>query len=110
MELREEHRDNNLVVAVAGRLDVIASPELETRLLAVIDTGVQILVLDVSKLEYISSAGLRVLIVVAKKIRAEGGDMVFSGADLNIKKILDISGFTKMFKIVDSPDDAFSAK
>ncbi|MCE9562660.1 MAG: STAS domain-containing protein [Planctomycetes bacterium] len=109
MEIREEHRDRNLVADVIGRLDVIASPELEARLMAMIDSGIRILVLNVTQLEFISSAGLRVLIVAAKKIRAQGGDMVFAGADQNIKKILDISGFTKMFKIVETVDEAFSA-
>ncbi|MBA4191761.1 MAG: anti-anti-sigma factor [Planctomycetaceae bacterium] len=109
MDHREGKHDQNIVVALTGRLDVLASSELETRLLTAIENGVKTLVLDVAALEYISSAGLRVLIVVAKKVRADGGDMVFASAGPNIMKILEISGFTKMFKMVASPNDVLSA-
>ena len=109
MDYRNETHDQNIVVPLTGRLDVLACSELEGRLVAVIESGVKMLVLDVAALEYISSAGLRVLIVAAKKVRANGGDMAFASAGPNIMKILEISGFTKMFKIVASPNDALSA-
>lgn len=95
------------VVALTGRLDVATSPEVEARILEAIAAGVRQLVLDVSGLEYVSSAGLRVVIVVGKKVRAEGGDMVFACAGPNIRQILDISGFTKMFRVVPTVADAF---
>ncbi len=109
MEIREEKFDHNMVVALNGRLDFVSARDFEERLLAAIDDGVKTLVIDVSQLEYISSTGLRVFIIAAKEIRAKGGDLLFTGVGPTIKKILEISGFTKLFKVVASASDAFSA-
>ena len=107
METPAERGESNVVVPLTGRLDVATSSELATRLAAIIDRGARILVLDLTTLDYISSAGLGVLISVGKKIRAVGGDMLFAGVTPHVKQILAISGFTQLFKIVATPDEAF---
>ncbi|WP_439630729.1 STAS domain-containing protein [Gemmata sp.] len=98
----------NLVVALVSRLDEGTSADVEDRLLAEIGATVTRLVLDLSAVEFLSSAGMRVLIVASKKVRANGGDMAFTGVGPSIRKVLEISGFIKMFRIVASPADAFA--
>jgi stage II sporulation protein AA (anti-sigma F factor antagonist) len=98
----------NLVVALVSRLDEGTSADVENRLLTEIGDAVTRLVLDLSAVEFLSSAGMRVLIVASKKVRANGGDMAFTGVGPSIRKVLEISGFIKMFRIVESPADAFA--
>ncbi len=108
MEMREERTGHNLVVALIGKLDVYSSSDVEARLLDAIDDNIKTLILDVSGLEFISSTGMRVFIIASKRIQSLGGKMVFASVGPNIQKILEISGFSKMFKIVATPRDAYT--
>jgi len=109
MEIGLDRHDQNMVVALKGRLDVLASRDLEAQLTTVIDVGITTLIIDMSNLEYIGSAGLGILVTMGKKVRANGGDMVFASADPNLVKILEICGVTKLFKVVASTRDALAA-
>ncbi len=85
------------VFALEGRLDTITAPELEKELKASLD-GVSELVLDFAKLEYISSAGLRVLLA-AQKLMAKQGSMKLVNVNETIMEILDVTGFVDILTI-----------
>ena len=75
MNIKKTQNGNKLTVALEGRLDTVSSPELEADLKNSLD-GITDLVFDISELEYISSAGLRVLLSTQKIMKSKNGSMV----------------------------------
>ena len=86
-----------LNIAVGGRLDTTTAPELDAVIKAEID-GVSHLIIDMASLDYISSAGLRVLLS-AQKVMNKQGDMVVRNANDNIKEIFEVTGFVDILTL-----------
>ena len=102
-----QNLENDIVnVKVAGRLDASTSIEAQKDLESVLEAESTRLLIDLSELEYISSAGLRVLLVVAKKMQQKGGKIVLSTLTPNVKEVFEISGFSSIFKIFDSVEES----
>ena len=89
--------NGNAVFSLEGRLDTVTAPELEKALKGSLD-GVTSLILDFGKLEYISSAGLRVLLA-AQKLMAKQGSMKLTGVNETIMEIFDVTGFSDILTI-----------
>ncbi|MBN2017905.1 MAG: STAS domain-containing protein [Candidatus Cloacimonetes bacterium] len=106
MEIKQDKHEDIAVIDLIGRLDANTSGELESVLIPMIDRGEKKIVLDFSSLEYISSAGLRLLLLAAKKLRNNKGEIVLSSMKDFIKEIFEISGFTPIFTIVDTKEEA----
>jgi anti-anti-sigma factor len=96
------------IVAIAGSLDSGTSPEAQKSLDAVLASAKK-LVLDFSELDYISSAGLRVLLGVAKKLRASGGKLGMFGLNQSVREVFDISGFSSILPIHQSEAEALGS-
>lgn len=96
MTVNKTQQGGELIVEIEGRLDTSTAPQLEASL----DTldGVTKLVLDFEKLEYISSAGLRVLLGAQKKMNAKG-EMVIRNVNDTIMEVFDITGFADILTI-----------
>ena len=92
MEIKKTQEGTKLTLAPVGRVDTITSPELEA---AVVVDGVDELVFDLSGVDYISSAGLRVLLASQKKM--VGKSMIIKGACPAVKEVFDITGFSDIF-------------
>ena len=88
---------SELIVNLEGRLDTSTSPQLENDLKANID-GVSELIFDIKDLQYISSAGLRVLLS-AQKIMNKQGSMVVTGVNSTIMEIFEVTGFSDILTI-----------
>ena len=84
--------------ALEGRLDTVTAPELETKLKEALE-GATELVLDMEKLDYISSAGLRVLLSAQKIMTGKEGKMKLTGVSGIIMEIFDTTGFTEILTI-----------
>lgn len=97
MEIIKNKNGNSLEIALVGRLDTTTAPALETEIKASID-GVEQLVIDFAKLEYISSAGLRVLLA-AQKIMNKQGKMIIRNANDDIKEVFEITGFCDILTV-----------
>ncbi len=97
MNIKKTQNGNKLTVALEGRLDTVSSPELEADLKGSLD-GITDLEFDISALEYISSAGLRVLLST-QKIMNKQGDMCITGANEAIMEIFDVTGFVDILNI-----------
>ena len=97
MEIREKKEDHTLSLALVGRLDTTTAPELEARFKHEID-DVTRLDLDFKELEYLSSAGLRVLLA-AQKIMNKQGTMVIHNVNETIMEVFDVTGFTDILTI-----------
>ncbi len=100
---------NVLVVTLDGRLDTNTSPQLEKFLAEKLETGdVKGLVIDFEPTEYISSAGLRVLLMAAKKMKSSGDKLILCAMSDHVKEVFDIAGFTPVFNIEASRDLAIA--
>ncbi len=106
MEIKQDKHGDVAVLNLIGRLDANTSGELESVLIPLIDEGEKKIILDFSALEYISSAGLRLLLLAAKKLRNNKGEIILCSMKDFIKEIFEISGFTPIFKIDDTKEDA----
>ena len=102
-----QNLENGLVnVKVEGRLDASSSIEAQKELERMLEADSSKLLVDLSGLEYISSAGLRVLLVVAKKMQQKGGKIVLAALTPNVKEVFEISGFSSIFKIFDTVEES----
>lgn len=97
MTIGKQKNGGALTLKVEGRLDTISSPELEAVLKEELD-GVEDLTFDFSALDYISSAGLRVLLAAQKQMNRQGG-MKVTGVSEIIMEIFDVTGFTDILTI-----------
>lgn len=97
LNIEKKTENNALVVALEGRLDTVTAPQLETQLKDSLE-GVASLTLDMEKLEYISSAGLRVLLSAQKRMTAQG-DMKIVHANETIMEIFEVTGFSDILTI-----------
>lgn len=91
--------DNDLTVVLEGRLDTITSPELEDQLENELDDNIEKLIFDLKGLEYISSAGLRVLLSAQKEINANGSDMIVTNVNQEVMDVFEVTGFSEILNI-----------
>ena len=97
MEIVKKQDGSNLTISLEGRLDTTTAPQLESELKQSLD-GVQALEFDLAKLDYISSAGLRVLLTAQKTMNKQG-EMKVTGANDELKEIFDVTGFVDILNI-----------
>ncbi|MBW1734164.1 MAG: STAS domain-containing protein [Deltaproteobacteria bacterium] len=95
-----------LVIGVEGRMDAVTTPEFEQTLGDRIDEGETRLIVDLSALEYISSAGLRGILTGVKKVNAKGGEMIFTGLRDAVREVFEISGFSTIIPTHESVEAA----
>ena len=98
MEIKKELDGSKLVFTLSGRLDTTTAPDFEKELKSSLD-GVKELILDFTGLDYISSAGLRVLLSAQKLMNAADGSMKIVGANDIVKEIFDVTGFSDILTI-----------
>ncbi|MBQ8128779.1 MAG: STAS domain-containing protein [Clostridia bacterium] len=97
MTIQKEQNGKDLKLAVEGRLDTLTAPELEAELGREMP-GAETLTLDFSKLDYISSAGLRVLLAAHKAMSRKGG-MKVTGVNEIVQEVFDVTGFSDVLTI-----------
>ena len=97
MKITKSQNGTQLNIAVEGRMDTTTAPELEKELRESLD-GVTELTLDFSKLDYISSAGLRVLLSAHKTMR-DKGSMKVTNANEIVQEVFDVTGFSDILTI-----------
>lgn len=88
--------DNGYVVAVEGRLDTNTAPELETALKEVTTDNILI---ECAEMEYVSSAGLRVILALHKRLAAVGRSLTLRGIRPEVRSVLDMTGFSRILSI-----------
>jgi len=102
-------KDKVTVVMLEGRLDSTNSGELEKKMLSLLETGEKNFLVDFSALDYISSAGLRVMLMAAKKSKTAGGKVILAALTDNVKEVFDIAGFTSIFPIFANQEEAIQS-
>lgn len=98
MTINKEVNGSKLNIALVGRLDTTTSPELEKELKASLD-DIQELVFDFTQLEYISSAGLRVLLAAQKTMNRQGS-MIVCNVNETVMEVFEVTGFVDLLTIV----------
>jgi anti-anti-sigma factor len=106
VQIHTNKEGNGTVVQLQGKVDATSAPSVEQALVSVIDQGEKRLVLDCAGLDFISSAGLRSLLLAVKKMKAAGGGISLAALQPNVKEVFDISGFSALFTIHGSRADA----
>lgn len=106
MEIKREELGDVTVGAVRGRLDAAGAPALEVFCREWIDGGTRKLLLDLSGLEYVSSAGLRAILATAKKLQGLGGSLAICGLGGVVKEVFTISGFDSLLPIAEDRSKA----
>jgi len=106
MKITQNEKDGILELSISGRLDAVSAVEADKTFSSIIDDGNNNLLIDLAELDYISSAGLRVLLVVAKRIQQNRGKVVLCALNANVKEIFEISGFSSIFNIFDGKEEA----
>jgi stage II sporulation protein AA (anti-sigma F factor antagonist) len=101
MEISGEKMDQAWVFAIGGRLDAQSAGQAEASVRQWLAEGSSRLVGDLSKLDYISSAGLRVMLVAAKAVKATGGGICLFGLKAPVRAVFDIAGFSAIIPILD---------
>lgn len=105
MKIGKQQKGSNMLVSVAGRLDVVTAPEFQKVCVELADQGTPVVVVDLSELEYISSAGLRSVLFLAKKLKGQGGELKFCGLQGMVEDVFRVSGFYNMFTVVPTMED-----
>jgi len=90
--------DGNMVVMLEGRLDTAASPETEKAMQPLYNCENQNIIIDCTKLEYISSSGLRIFLSVLKNTKPKGCHVFISGLNDDLHQVFAMTGFTNLFE------------
>ncbi|MGF1527658.1 MAG: STAS domain-containing protein [Candidatus Competibacterales bacterium] len=97
--LTHESHQGAQVVHLQGRLDSATVGDFEQQLLAILGQGHQAVVLNFAAVNFVSSAGLRVLLMAFKRTQVGGGRLALAGLSDNVHQVFDISGFSSLFEI-----------
>jgi anti-sigma B factor antagonist/stage II sporulation protein AA (anti-sigma F factor antagonist) len=106
LEIRE--KEGVKCVYLEGRLDAVSTPVLEGKLAKLLEVSDRLLI-DFSKVDYLSSAGLRLLLSSTKKMKAKEGRLAFSGMGEDVIDIIQMAGFERILNIYSSEDKALKA-
>ncbi len=106
MQISVKTTEGVKVLAFEGSLDTQTSPDAQQQLTRLIEEGETKILVNLEKLDYISSAGLRVLLVVAKRLKATDGELRVCSLNEVVKEVFDISGFDMILPISASEPEA----
>ena len=109
MEITEDKTGSVIILILKDRLDANTSDSLQEKLFASIDGGADRFAVNFVDLDYISSAGLRVLLLAMKKLKSIHGKIVRYALREQIQEVFDIAGFSPVFPFFDSREEALGS-
>ena len=109
MEISNQRDGDTLIVQAAGRVDGSNSQEFQDGLEAAIDDADRAVVLDLEELSYISSSGLRVMLLIARKLQRQQAKFALCSLSESIREVFEISGFDRIIPVHASRSEAVSA-
>jgi len=104
----EEHGDKR-ILRLEGKLDAVTSPMLENKISTLLEQNQKKLLIEFGKIEYLSSAGMRLLLATTKKLKARGGLCVLSSINDEVLEIIKMAGFERILNIYPNEQDALAA-
>ena len=108
MNVQTEHHDGVVVVMPAGRIDSVSAGELEAALAAEPAASARSLLVDLAATEYVSSAGLRVLLKLLKRLSGSGGRLILGGMRDGVRQVFEIAGFLPLFDVAATREEALA--
>lgn len=109
MEITRQDNGSVAVLALAGRLDTVTAPDFDKQWESVVGSDDLKVVMDLSGLEYVSSAGLRCLLMAGKRLKRGGGKLAVSGLVGMVAEVFAISGFDKLLPLYGEISEAVTA-
>jgi anti-anti-sigma factor len=109
MIVKTNQIDDYLIVAPEGRLDTTTAGDFEKSMLELLEAGQTKIILDCTDLQYISSSGLRISLIIQKKMIARSGIFRICCLQPSIREIIDLSGFSMIFTIYPDLESALQA-
>ncbi len=108
MEVTVKEVNEVNVLSFEGNLDTNTAPQAQAQIDQLIEGGSSKILINFDNLNYISSAGLRVLLATAKKLKAASGDLKICGLNKTVQEVFDISGFSSILSVVATEEDALA--
>ena len=108
MEITEEGRADVVILRVIGKLDASTAKALEDRILPLIASGRSKLVVELSQLDYISSAGLRIFLLAAKRMDEAKGKIILCSLKDSVRQVFEIAGFSSFLNLAGSIEEAIN--
>jgi anti-anti-sigma factor len=109
MDISEDKKADVVILALSGKLDATTAKTFEDRIIGVINSGMPRLVVDLAQLEYVSSSGLRVFLLAAKRLQSTDGKIVLCSLKGHIRQVFDLAGFSSILSIYGSRDEAIKS-
>ncbi|MBU0467511.1 MAG: STAS domain-containing protein [Candidatus Omnitrophica bacterium] len=109
MDIKTRTKDGSTIIEIIGSLDGNTVNEAQEIILPLISSSNVSMVLDMKECGYVSSAGLRLLLMAAKQLSVQNGVLVLSGLSDEIQDVMEMTGFNNFFKTFDSVDSALDA-
>ena len=108
MDIIETRHDQTNIYKLNGRLDSNTSPTLEKKLTDAMQDGTTSMVIDFENLDYISSAGLRIILKTTKDLKKSEGNIILCAMQDYVKELFEIAGFDTLLPIVPTMDEALT--
>ena len=109
MQIETRKANSVLVVDMGGRLDSRTAGEAGDRMIAIAQGSDRKVVLNLEKLDYVSSAGLRIIVRASKLLQINRGKLTICGAKGGVKTVLETAGIHSLLKVCDTEEDAVAA-
>ena len=106
VEVKEERKEDVLILRIKGRLDAISSPIAEKKIFDLINNGEYKLILDFAGVAYLSSAGMRMLLSTTKKLKGLSGKLAVCSITTNVMDVLKMSGFDHVLELFKTEEEA----
>jgi anti-sigma B factor antagonist/stage II sporulation protein AA (anti-sigma F factor antagonist) len=106
LHIQLEEIEHRVILRIDGRIDAASAPILERKISSLIDENHHHLILDFLKVDYLSSAGMRVLLSASKKLKSKKGELVLFSVAEDVSDVIKMAGFDKILHIVSSEKDA----
>lgn len=108
MEAQVEEKGDIVVVRVLGRLDAASSPQLEKKINSIIETGHFKLILNLGGVDYLSSAGMRLMLSVSKKLKHLEGKIVACNLNDEVLDVIKMAGFHQVLELYPTEEESFN--
>ncbi len=105
VDIQEERKDDITVLRMKGRLDAVSSPGAEKRVFEYINDGQSNILMNFEGVDYLSSAGMRMLLSTTKKLKTISGKLVICSVNINVLDVLKMSGFDHVLDLASGEED-----
>ena len=109
MEVTSKSSDNAIVIYVDGDLTTNSSPEVEAEINEILEEAANNVVINVERVNFIASTGLRIILALGKRLDGEGLKLSVCSMNPSTKSVFVMSGFSKLFPIFDTEEDALQS-